>query len=981
MKRSFKATPQRDARKIASPENWTEHLPENSSGNSAEASADTANEEGPVLSSSRAGAWRATDVSELSGSKRPFGLGQLFSPGSDLESDLGSDLGLRKSLGLSRKAATWVVLLSVLPVLLGGGLAYRAANRLLLQNVAAEKVAEADEVAVEISRFLARAVVDVKALADPISSAGLLSENADNNADSGTTQPGPSIESLLSDLQAEAGEEPVSYSLIAVYSSQGQLLAQANAPQDGLSVAGDAAGDAVLNWTEEDSTQVRGQAYFKQVMRSQQLTVSEPTLGESAQGESAQGQVIWVAQVILDSAGNSAGAVVAELPVERIQQTLLSPHQDVAPEGTHAEEARAESKDTTYWLTDSFGQPFYASTAAEKATAKTFEPRSPFFQAANQQRAAQGWQDDGDHIYAYAPIGGESLPLNWSLVSLTQPPFVWQPSLLRQMALATGGTSLLAGLLGLTIAQRMARMAGRSRRWSAQSGQLNGQLNDQLNDQLNGQLNGQAQGDRRLPSLFNEQMMQSLLEGDAQKVASAIAPLIAEALDMDRVSIWKYASNGPKSYLNQPLDQSLETVSDPLANTLADDEILCLLAQVDLVLTEEAVGLSPPGSQEPQPLPSCLRVTIKSGDQTLGLIQGESISAQAWQASEEAYLQDAAYLMAIAIRKEQHTNLATDSVTSDGSDGSDVTEANRQMWDIAYQVLVQAEAQSALVQAFCKQSEQLPPGIDQLQQASKAAEQSTQGLSQQLDSTQQSLQQAQQMVASGQAVAIATNQSMRLMHPAADHIIQQVKVLDEFVGIADQFIQEQSELAALTQNLAINASLSAARAAEQQSPQQFTVTARQFNSIANQINQLAQQTSEGLVSLKRRAHQTHGVIATTGKEAQAINTLINSLNQQVLQSSQVFENLQTTVAQALSAGNQASSSRQEIAQSARSLAALTAELLASGNQTAEEAFALRQRAQMRAEQIEALSAKLLSSAHLLQPAQEDSLQPTADKRL
>jgi methyl-accepting chemotaxis protein PixJ len=929
---------------------------------------------------------------------------------------------------LSRKTATLVVLLSMLPMLLGGQLAYRAANRLLLQNVATEKVAEADEVAVEISRFFARAVVDVKALADPISSAGLLSENADNNADSVTAQPGLSIESLLIDFNLTRVGEPVSYSHIAVYSSQGRLLAQSNPPQKDEAVpTGDAAGEAVRNWTEADSAQVRGQAYFKQVMRSQQLTVSEPTLSEPAQGESAQGKVIWVAQAILDSAGNSAGAVVAELPVERIQQTLVIPHQDVAPEGSHAKEARADLKGTTYWLTDSFGQPFYASTAAEKATTKTFEPRSPFFQAANQQRRAQGWQDDG--LYAYAPIGGDALPINWSLVSLTQPPFEWQPSLRRQMALATAGTSILAGLLGLTIAQRMARLAGRSGqragKWSDQGSE---QWSDQAEQHSDERLTAE-QGDRRPHRLFNERLMRSMLEGDAQSVASAIAPLSAEALNMDRVSIWQCASDG---LTHEAPELSTPELSTPEISTPEiNDETLCLLAQVNLVLTEESVGLAPPGSsgdESHQLLPHYLQVAIKSADQTLGLIQGESISDQAWQAGEEAYLQDAADLMAIAIKKEQQVSLreaekqaekqaarpaltasttthwVTDSITNSDAHGprsdgditkggdisGDMTEANRQMWDIAYQVLVQAEAQSSLVQALLQQSkqsaQQLPPSLEKLQQASKATERFTQGLFQQLDTTYQFLQQAQQIAASGEAVAIATNQSMRLMHPAADHIIQQMKVLDEFVGIADQFIHEQSEIAALTQTLAFNASLSAARAAEQQSPQQFTVTARQFNSIANQINQLAQQTNEGLVSLKQRAHQTHGAIATTDKEAQGINTLINSLTQQVQQSSKVFENLRTTVDQALSTGKQATTTRQEIEQSARSVRALTAELQAKGDQTAEEALALRQRAQMHGEQIEALSAKLQNRPYLLrstqgnglQPTQANSLQPTSD---
>jgi hypothetical protein len=62
---------------------------------------------------------------------------------------------------------------------------------------------------------------------------------------------------------------------------------------------------------------------------------------------------------------------------------------------------------------------------------------------------------------------------------------------------------------------------------------------------------------------------------------------------------------------------------------------------------------------------------------------------------------------------------------------------------------------------------------------------------------------------------------LEVLQKGSAQIVQRMKTLGEFVGLAEQFVQDQSQIASLTQVLAINATLVAARAAEQRDPKQF----------------------------------------------------------------------------------------------------------------------------------------------------------------
>jgi methyl-accepting chemotaxis protein PixJ len=158
------------------------------------------------------------------------------------------------------------------------------------------------------------------------------------------------------------------------------------------------------------------------------------------------------------------------------------------------------------------------------------------------------------------------------------------------------------------------------------------------------------------------------------------------------------------------------------------------------------------------------------------------------------------------------------------------------------------------------------------------------------------------------------------LQAGSDRIVQEVKTLGEFVGLADRFVQDQGEIVTQTQILALNASLVAARAAEQRDPKQFAAVAREFESIATQVSQLAQQTNEGLTILEQRNSQIHRVVSSVDIDVQKLGGLVNTFTQGVKQASDVFASVQTVTEQAVASGNTVAIASQKIVVAADSTA-------------------------------------------------------------
>ncbi|MGB5973483.1 MAG: hypothetical protein WBG38_09190, partial [Nodosilinea sp.] len=232
----------------------------------------------------------------------------------------------------------------------------------------------------------------------------------------------------------------------------------------------------------------------------------------------------------------------------------------------------------------------------------------------------------------------------------------------------------------------------------------------------------------------------------------------------------------------------------------------------------------------------------------------------------------------------------------------------------------------------------------------------------------------QTTVTAGQQAITDLTAGIDILQEGSDRIIQQMKTLGEFVGLADQFVQDQTQVASLTQTLALNASLVAARAAEQRDPRQFVVAAREFSSIANQVSQLAQQTNNSLTTLEQRSAQIQSVVFTVDADVQRLGGLVEGFTQGVGQSRQVFDDVQTVTVAAVDAETAVTQASQDIVGAVQEAAAVVRIITDIATQTA----ALTQDNRLQSEQMEAQSYQLLETIRFFQlPAARDGAELAA----
>jgi methyl-accepting chemotaxis protein PixJ len=221
---------------------------------------------------------------------------------------------------------------------------------------------------------------------------------------------------------------------------------------------------------------------------------------------------------------------------------------------------------------------------------------------------------------------------------------------------------------------------------------------------------------------------------------------------------------------------------------------------------------------------------------------------------------------------------------------------------------IQKELAATVAQSTGKQTAE----VSQMLLLTRNVRQSAQNTMEQLITTNKSLVTLQSSVTEGQETISSLDREIDVLQAGSDRIIQEIKTLSEFVGLADQFVQDQGEIVTQTQILALNASLVAARAAEQRDPKLFASVAREFESIATQVSQLAQQTNKGLVTLEQRNSQIYKVVSSVDTDVQKLGGLVNTFTQGVKQASDVFDTVQSVTEQAVESGNLVSTASQQI---------------------------------------------------------------------
>ena len=280
-----------------------------------------------------------------------------------------------------------------------------------------------------------------------------------------------------------------------------------------------------------------------------------------------------------------------------------------------------------------------------------------------------------------------------------------------------------------------------------------------------------------------------------------------------------------------------------------------------------------------------------------------------------------------------------------------------QVLSAASEVSQGAHNLESAAQVVAANADQQAQSVTRVLNLTEKVEQSAQESSQQIQMSNTSLLTVRTAVEHGIEAIAALTQGIDILQQGTAQIIQQMKTLGEFVGLTDQFVQEQRQIASLTQVLAMNASLVAARACEQRDPTQFVVVAREFEAIANQVSSLAQRTNEGLVNLEQRSAQIHSVVSAVDANVQNLGGLVEEFTYGVEQSSQVFSNVRTVTGEAVQAGEVVAQSSQQIVSAAQS----TAQVMREITNLATETVQLTQRTRKQSERMENLSKELLQN--------------------
>jgi methyl-accepting chemotaxis protein len=260
------------------------------------------------------------------------------------------------------------------------------------------------------------------------------------------------------------------------------------------------------------------------------------------------------------------------------------------------------------------------------------------------------------------------------------------------------------------------------------------------------------------------------------------------------------------------------------------------------------------------------------------------------------------------------------------------------------------ELAKTVVLNSAEQAQSVAQGQALTEQVAAIAERS----SAQVNDANQSLQEVRDTVASGQTAIVALTDSISVLQTGSAQIVQRMKTLGEFVGLAEQFVQDQGQIASLTQALAINATLVAARAAQQKDPRQFTSVAREFESIAGQVNDLATQTNDGLTVLQQRTSQIQTVVTAIDAEVQNLSGLVAGFTSGVESSQSAFNSIQIATEEVVQIGQAITESSTEIAEAAGSTASYMSEIAQLADRTANLTRSARQQAEAMGNQAQQL---------------------------
>ena len=235
----------------------------------------------------------------------------------------------------------------------------------------------------------------------------------------------------------------------------------------------------------------------------------------------------------------------------------------------------------------------------------------------------------------------------------------------------------------------------------------------------------------------------------------------------------------------------------------------------------------------------------------------------------------------------------------------------------AQQVTLRTDRLEQLAIAVSQNAEQQEGLVVQARLGIENVNQLAQNAAQQAIAANRAVQRVRSAVRQGEEQIIYLTASIESLQAATVQMVQRIKNLGEFVALAKQFVLDQKRLASLTQVLATNASMVAARALEQRDPQQFVSVAREFETIATQVNTLATQTNQGLAVLQQRTGFVDVVVSGIEQDVRDVNSLVSDFTKSVDSSEQSFTNIATVTEELSDIGIAVTDSSSSIAEAVK----------------------------------------------------------------
>ncbi|MCS6960328.1 MAG: HAMP domain-containing protein [Pseudanabaenaceae cyanobacterium SKYGB_i_bin29] len=347
--------------------------------------------------------------------------------------------------------------------------------------------------------------------------------------------------------------------------------------------------------------------------------------------------------------------------------------------------------------------------------------------------------------------------------------------------------------------------------------------------------------------------------------------------------------------------------------------------------------------------------------------QADQIAARSQIEAQTMVLEEEVGKLLEVVSELEAGNLTVEAEVSDQATGLVADTLNRLIEQLcrtvaavvqtALQVNRSAEALEELAVTVAQNAQDQLHLVERASQGMINVNELAQGASHQALTTESALASAKAAVAQGQAQVVELNASIQTLQTGTEEMVKRIKSLGEFVDLAKQFVQDQKRLASLTQVLAMNASMVAARAVEQREPDQFASVAREFEAIAGQVNKLASQTSQGLALLQQRTGFIEIVVSGINKDVSDVSSLVSAFTASVEETNQAFVNIKTVTEELAKLGEAVTESSQAIAQAIAVSFESIKEIEAAAQRSAEQSDVTR----AQASQMREIAQKLLES--------------------